>query len=605
MGRERKTAIIKTLRHFTPYLKPYRWLLAGCMVFSAAGLAVNLIQAGFLGRLIDAALGSERDQLARYLTFYGLAVAADLLGAFCINYLYGSFSACFLHDFRLSAAEHLERLPHVAMENRHSGDLLSRLSNDLSAVQDFMGGTLLDVFMQMAMLLAAAAYMAWLNWKLLIVSVITVPVALVIVNVLTRNMFGYFRKAGDALGRAGAVVQDALGGILPVKAYGMPAAMAAKDGACGDEEVDYEGTAAKVMRWTPPFNILLRAMPTVFCIGFGSYLIIRGEMSPGQLVAFHFLFGFVQWPLAFLPDMLNRLKRSMGAGERVAEVMDIKPERSGGGDFAGGDTPGGSSPSGGGEAIRFEEVSFSYGEGPPVLQGMSFSLARGERIAIVGASGCGKSTVLKLACGDYETHTGRILVEGHDCREWDLSALRSRLSVISQDVFLFPASILENIAYGRPGASREEIEAAARTANAEEFILKAPQGYETQVGERGIKLSGGQRQRIALARAILKDAPFLLLDEPTSALDTHSEALVQEAIERSLEGRTAIIVAHRLSTIKGVDRILVMDKGRVAEEGPHEALLAAGGLYAALYSRQFNSQEDMGEVPDRGGRDGE
>jgi subfamily B ATP-binding cassette protein MsbA/ATP-binding cassette subfamily B protein AbcA/BmrA len=250
-------------------------------------------------------------------------------------------------------------------------------------------------------------------------------------------------------------------------------------------------------------------------------------------------------------------------------------------------------------------VSFSYGEGPPVLQGMSFSLARGERIAIVGASGCGKSTVLKLACGDYETHTGRILVEGHDCREWDLSALRSRLSVISQDVFLFPASILENIASGRPGASREEIEAAARTANAEEFILKAPQGYETQVGERGIKLSGGQRQRIALARAILKDAPFLLLDEPTSALDTHSEALVQEAIERSLEGRTAIIVAHRLSTIKGVDRILVMDKGRVAEEGPHEALLAAGGLYAALYSRQFNSQEDMGEVPDRGGRDGE
>jgi len=341
-------------------------------------------------------------------------------------------------------------------------------------------------------------------------------------------------------------------------------------------------------------------MPTVFCIGFGSYLIIRGEMSPGQLVAFHFLFGFVKWPLAFLPDMLNRLKRSMGAGERVAEVMDIKPERSGGRDFSGGDAPGGDD-----EAMRFEEVGFSYGEGPPVLQDMSFSLARGERIAIVGASGCGKSTVLKLACGDYETHTGRILVEGHDSREWDLSALRSRLSVISQDVFLFPTSILENIAYGRPGASREEIEAAARTANAEEFILKAPQGYETQVGERGIKLSGGQRQRIALARAILKDAPFLLLDEPTSALDTHSEALVQEAIERSLEGRTAVIVAHRLSTIKGVDRILVMDKGRVAEEGPHEALLAAGGLYAALYSRQFNSQEDMSEVPDRGGRDGE
>lgn len=577
-----KPSMKRTFAHFLPFARAHRGLAALAVAFSLAGMVVNLVQAGLLERLIDAALGLKGSLVARYAPFFVLALLTDLTSSFFVNFAYGTFSARFLHDLRAFAVAHLQRIPAGAMEKRHSGDLLSRLSNDLSVVQDFMGGTFLDIFLQAIMLVAAASYLAVLNWRLLLVSVFPVPVALVVVNLMTKNMYGHFHKAGEAMGRANSAAQDALGGILTVKAYNLQAAIARRYGEAVEESVRHDTNAARIMRWTPPFNILLRAMPTMFCVGYGSYLIIRGALTPGELIAFNYLLDFVQWPLAFMSDLIVRIKRAMGAGDRVAEVLGIEAEREDGRDYSG---------DGAGEAIAFDGVGFSYGEGPAVLEDLRFSVREGERIGVVGASGCGKSTIIKLLCGDYESHSGSIRVQGHDTRAWNLAALRSRFSVISQDVFLFPASIRENIAYGRPGASPEEVESAARMANAHEFIEKAPDGYETQVGERGIKLSGGQKQRIALARAMLKGAPVLLLDEPTSALDTHSEALVQEAIDRSLERKTAIIVAHRLSTIKGADRILVMDGGRVAEEGRHEELMAAGGLYASLYERQFNSAE--------------
>jgi len=582
MDKKEKRSALAMLRRFTPFARPHAAWAALATAFALAGMAASIAQAGFVQRLIDAALGLQGGLVARIALYYAGAMAAELVVAFMVKYSYGVFSARYMHDLRLHAVDRLQRVPMAAMEERHSGDLLSRLSNDLTTVQDFMGGTFLDAFQQFSMLILAASYMAWLNWKLLLVSIIPVPVALITVNAMTRNMYGYFRKAGEALGKANSVLQDSLGGVLTVKAYNLQAAVAKRFGVHIDECVGFDTKAAGVMRWTPPFNILLRALPTVFCIGFGSYLIIGGELTPGELISFHFLFGFVQWPLAFLPDMIVRIKHAMGSGDRVAEVLDIPPERTDGADFSGDRSA---------EAIRFENVGFSYGDGPKVLDGLGFGLREGERIAIVGASGSGKTTILKLLSGDYESHEGVIRVNGRDTREWNLSALRERFSVISQDVFLFPASIRENIGFGRAGASAEDVEAAARIANADEFVERMPDGYESQVGERGIKLSGGQKQRLAIARAILKDAPVLLLDEPTSALDTHSEALVQEAIDRSLERKTAIIIAHRLSTIKGADRIIVLDKGAVAEEGSHEELIARNGLYASLYERQFNSAE--------------
>ena len=277
------------------------------------------------------------------------------------------------------------------------------------------------------MLAAAASYMAWLNWRLLMVSIATVPFALAVLNALIRPMQKYWYAASQSLGAANATAQDALGGILTVKAYNLQASLAARYGAQIKESMDWDTKAANVMRWTPPFNILMRAMPTVFCMGYGSFLIIRGELTPGGLIAFNFLLGFVQWPLAFLPDLITRMKRAKSAAERVSGILDIPAEREDGADFSLPEHA---------EALSVQGLSFAYREGYPVLAGLEFSLKRGERLAIVGPSGCGKSTVLKLLCGTYETHTGGIRVNGHDTREWALSALRSRFSVISRNNFV-------------------------------------------------------------------------------------------------------------------------------------------------------------------------
>lgn len=583
MKSESKLTFRAAIRRFGPFARPHGGYAVGFVLVAFVALGVNLAQAGLLERLIDAALGLEGNLLAAYALFYAGALFADLVAAFLQKYLYGGFSAHFQHDLQYHAIDHLQAISPSVMEKHHSGDLLSRLTNDLSVVQEFASSTLLDAFKQLLMLAAAASYMAYLNWKLLLVSVLVVPLALAVIGVLTRPMRGYWTKAWESIGKANSVAQDALGGIFTVKAYNLQAALSRKYLGYIEKGMEYDIKAANVLRWIPPFNILLRAMPTVLCIGYGSFLIVRGELTPGELIAFNFLLGFVQWPLAFLPDMINRIKRGMSASERVAEVLDIPAERPDGSDFSKEETP---------EALRFDGVSFAYGDGPPVLNELSFELMAGEKIALVGPSGCGKSTILKLLCGDYENHGGEIRVLGRDTRQWELVALRAQFAMISQDIFLFPDTIMENIAYGRRDASSEEVYAAAKIANAHEFIEKLPDGYGAQVGERGIKLSGGQKQRIALARAILKGAPVLLLDEPTSALDTHSEALVQEAIERSLRGKTAIIIAHRISTIKKVDRILVMDRGSIVEQGSHDELFARNGLYAKLYMKQFNSAEN-------------
>jgi ABC-type multidrug transport system fused ATPase/permease subunit len=550
---------------------------------SFLSMFIDLAQANLLENLIDTALNIKQQVLFHYVIYFILIVIAGLIVTFILNYLYGYFSAYFLHDFRYHTVRRLQKIPVSVMEKHHSGDLLSRLTNDLSIVQDFVGNSFLDIFIQLITFIAAAFYMAYLNWKLLIVSIFVVPLALIVIHILTKPMGGYYKKASQSLGKAGATAQDSLGGIITVKAYNLQAMVAKKY--CGNiaEGLDYNLKAASIERWIPPFNILLRVMPTVFCIGYGSFLIVRGEMTPGELIAFNFLLGFVQWPLAFLPDIIKRIRRSMGAIERVVEVLDIPEERTTGADFSKNDSS---------FALSFEQVTFAYHEGTNVLNDLSFHLLQGEKIAIVGASGCGKSTIFKLLGGNYETHQGVIKVLNQDTRNWNLTALRSQFAIIAQEIFLFPVSIYENISYGKPDVSREDVIAAAKVANAHEFIMELPDGYETLVGERGIKLSGGQKQRIALARAIIKNAPVLLLDEPTSALDTHSEALVQEAIERSLNHKTAIIIAHRLSTIKRADHILVMDQGCIVEQGTHEQLFAQNGLYTKLYLKQFNSAEN-------------
>ena len=579
---KKNTNLFKTFQYFWPCIKPSRFLALGFILFSLVKMVVDLAQAYLYNVLIDTALKVKQGILLQYIIFTIVIFIISFILTYILKTLYGSFGAGFLHDFRYHTLRHIQQISVSKLEKYHSGDLLSRLNNDISIVQDFVGNTLLDLLRQIIMFIAATAYMACLNWKLLVVSIAVFPPSLIAVNILLKPMKDYYKEANASLGKANAMAQDAFGGIFTIKAFNLQAAISRKYGGNIDRELDFNLKAARINRWIPLFRIALNMVPSMVYMGYGSYLIVRGEMTPGELVAFWCLMDFVQWPLAFLVDVFNNIKKSMGAMERVAEIFDIPNERTDGADFSK------TAPS---VALSFEHVDFAYHEGTEVLTNLNFTVLKGQKIAIVGASGCGKSTILKLLCGDYETHRGEIKVYGENTRDWNLNALRSIFTVISQEIFLFPVSIQENIAYGRPKATQDEIIAAAKVANAHEFIMELPDGYNTLVGERGIKLSGGQKQRIALARAIVKNAPILLLDEPTSALDTHSEALVQEAIERSLRDKTAIIIAHRLSTIKKVDRILVMDKGCIVAQGTHEELLAENELYNELYLKQFNSAE--------------
>jgi ABC-type multidrug transport system fused ATPase/permease subunit len=320
-------------------------------------------------------------------------------------------------------------------------------------------------------------------------------------------------------------------------------------------------------------------LPFLITFGFGGYLAINGHLTFGNLMAFVVMLNFVANPLSSLPRSIASISEASGAAQRMYQLLDQDTERTDGQNLALDEQVS--------TVIRTEHVDFAYDE-ESVLEDVSLSVHRGQTVAIVGPSGGGKSTMLKLLLGFYPVEEGRLYLFEQDLNRWSLPSAREQMAFVAQDTYLFPVSIAENIACGKPGATQEEIERAARMANIHEYIISLPEGYSTLVGERGVRLSGGQRQRLSLARAILKDAPILLLDEPTSALDTESEAMVQEALERFMAGRTTIVIAHRLSTIRNADWVLVLEGGRIVEQGTHDELMSRRGRYQELYLRQFD-----------------
>jgi ABC-type multidrug transport system fused ATPase/permease subunit len=412
----------------------------------------------------------------------------------------------------------------------------------------------------------------------------------------------FFKEASSAVGKANALAADTYGGLPIIKAYGLEEHFLNRFEESINSSIKSNSKGLHLLKFMPIFNILLWSAPFTICLIYGAILSLNGEISPGQLPAFVYLLNNIVWTVAAIPRIVADFQQSMGTARRFFEIIDTPTEREDGMDFGVSDEE---------ECIRFNNVTFSYGKTNasnanlsnadnepgisenPVLNSLNFSVRKGCKVALVGASGCGKSTVLKLIMGFYENASGTIDLWGNNLSKWNLHVLRDKISYVSQETFLYPASIRYNIAMGRPDASEEEILQAARAANAIDFILELPDGIDTMIGERGITLSGGQRQRLSLARAFLQNSSIILLDEPTSALDTISEAQVQEAMNRILEGRTAVIVTHRFSTIKDVDEIMVMDQGRITECGTHQQLVNADGLYARLYNRQLERQVEV------------
>lgn len=581
------------LRMFS-YVKKHKLLLGVYLVISIIGIFINLSFANLINNSVGAAVDRNQNILKDSMVWTLIVVAVGLTVAFLSTYVYGRFKSGIMLDIRNNAMKHLQQLPVSFIENNHTGDVISRFTKDMNTVLNFIGDDLFKTAIQFVSLIITSIYLIHINWKLYALSVAIMPPVLYLSTLVTKPMGRFFKESSVHMGKANALAQDSYGGIFILKAFNLEKIFYNRFSETVNESLKYTIKGVHRLKWLPPFNILLWSSPFTICLIYGAFLSIKGEISPGNLPAFVYLLNNIVWPFSALPRIISNYKASVGTAQRFFEILDMPPERQGGSVFN----------TDGNEYIRFNNVSFSYKntshKSKPensctaattadrlILNKLNLKLEKGRSIALVGTSGCGKSTTLKLISGFYDHYQGKIEIFGHDLQEWDLKAVRSKISFVSQEAYLFSASIFDNILAGKPDAPQEQVIAAARAANAHEFIMELPQGYDTPVGERAIKLSGGQKQRISLARAFLKDAPIILLDEPTSALDTISEAAIREAMNKVTAGKTVIIVTHRLSTIKDVDEIFVLDDGRVVESGTHEKLIATDSLYSRLYNSQI------------------
>ncbi len=482
-------------------------------------------------------------------------------------------------DLRKGLFEHLLELDLRFFSNQRTGDLTSRLTNDVGTVRTAVTTSFVDAVRQSMMLVGSAALMVVLDWQMSLFIFITVPPVMLMARYFGAKIRTLARDVQDRLADATAVAEESLSAVRVVKAF----AREPYETDRYDRSIDtlFKTAVRKIIVtnvfWSSVGLLFLMALIGLFW--YGGISVLNGRLSSGDLVAFVFYAFNIARTVGGMSQLYTTFNNAAGASERIFELMDTVPDTTDASDAVPLPRVAG--------AVRFADVDFSYTDGPPVLRDIDLTVASGETVALVGPSGAGKTTLLNLIPRFYDPGRGRVEVDGHDLRTVQLASLRDQIAVVSQDVHLFNASVAENIRYGRLDATQDAIEAAARAANASTFIDTMPEGYDTVVGERGTKLSGGQKQRIAIARAILRDARILLLDEATSSLDSTSEALVQEALEHLMKDRTTFIIAHRLSTVQHADRILVLDAGRIVQEGRHDDLFAQEGLYRELAVRQF------------------
>mgnify|MGYP003638506875 FL=1 len=564
------------------FAMPYKVPFIIGMVFLFFSSLMLLTFPYVAGKLIDAASGKDwiiNDINGIAFVLIGILFIQSIFSFFRV-WLFAKVSENSMRDIRVALYERLVRLPMTFFDQRRTGELISRITSDVTMLQDTFSITLAELLRQIITLFAGIIFLFYTTPRLTLFMLITIPVLVVIAMIFGKFIRKLSKKTQDHLASANVVVEETLQSIVTVKSFTGEAYEINRYRNKLNSVVAVALKAAGFRGAFISFIIFALFGGIVAVIWYGATLVSAGDMSVGDLVSFVLYTTFIGGSIAGLGDIYGQVQKAIGSSERVLEILNEATEKQTGTAFLGRMKG----------SIRFDKVSFHYPTRPEyrVLNELSLHAEPGEKIALAGHSGAGKSTIIQLLLKFYEVGSGAILLDDKSITDWDPQGLRKNIGMVPQEVLLFGGSIRENIRYAKPDASDEELLQAAKQANALEFIDKFPEGLDTLVGERGIKLSGGQRQRIAIARAILKDPAILILDEATSSLDAETESLVQEALDKLMKGRTTIIIAHRLSTIRKVDRIYVIKDGQVIEEGNHESLSSKeGGHYAHLVNLQF------------------
>jgi ATP-binding cassette subfamily B protein len=567
------------------YLRPY-WRLTSAAYLAMLGImALSLITPQFIRWIVDQGIGGQDMRLLAWsvLALIGLTLIKGGL-SFAENRCIETSSQGVAYDLRNDIHRKLSALSFSYHDRTETGQLLSRAVQDVERIRFLTGRASMRLVDGAVLLVGTAAVLISMNPRLALLTLVTMPLLVHRAVSFARR----YRPLSLAIQQQLAVLttrlEQNLRGARIVKAFAQEDAEVARFDRQNSRWFDLSAAAARLQSVNAPLLALIANVGLVFIIWYGGLLVVRGQLTLGELVAFYAYLSQVVEPVRRLGMIVPVVAMASAAGERIFEILDAESEVK--------EVPGAAPLPPVRGHLRFESVSFSYFGRHRVLKDVTFEALPGQVIALLGATGSGKSTVINLIPRFYDPTRGRITLDGHDIRGVTLGSLRDQIGIVLQETTLFAATVRENIAFGRPGAGEEEIAEAARAAQAHDFIVAMPQGYDSKVGERGVTLSGGQKQRIAIARALLKEPRILILDDATSSVDTETEQLIQRALERLMEGRTSFIIAQRLSTLRMADLILVLEDGRVVARGSHEELLGTSGLYAEIYNRQLKPQED-------------
>jgi subfamily B ATP-binding cassette protein MsbA len=584
----------------TGLLRPH-WKAMTMAMVGVAGIAVtellepwplkividNLLQGRPLHGWVGAAAGWFGAGRLAVLNFAVLAVAAIAAGAaastYLQSYLTTNVGQWVMHDLRRVLYHHIHRLSLAEHDATQTGDLISRVTSDIQTIQDFVTSALLEILTSVLVLAGIVGVMLYLNWRFTLISLSIAPLLFLVVYVFTKRIKKATRDVRKKEGELLSIVQEVFSSIRVVKAFAREDYEERRFERQSLDNVETTLAARNIKMLLAPVVEIIVATGTCLMLWYGARLVMANQLTAGALVVFLLYLGKMYKPMRDLSKMTDTVSRASVSLERIRDVLDTEsgvrdvPHARKAGRFKG--------------RIGFDSVSFAYNPDQVILQDVSFEIEAGQVAAFVGPTGGGKSTIINLVARFYDPVSGTVSIDGTDIRRYTMQSIRDQISFVLQETLLFHAPIWQNIAYGRPDATRAEIIAAAQLANADEFIREMPDGYDTMVGERGVTLSGGQRQRVAIARAVIRDTPILVMDEPTSGLDARSEQLVFEALGRLMKGRTSIVIAHHLATIQQADVIFVVKEHAIAERGTHAELLASGGFYSELHDLQFRKDQ--------------